>query len=325
MLRNLTKSSAVSLIISLLISGLIGCGRKGEVQKIDMKKREMVQKEEVLLEGKPVKIAVGSMITPKEGFFYYRRLLDYIAEKLDRPVKFIDKKTYYETNELLGVGEIDMAFVCGKPYVDGKEKFGLELLVAPQVYDQTIYYSYIIVPIDSPAKTLNDLKGKTFAFTDPMSNTGKLAPTYMLAKINETPDVFFKRTVYTYAHDKTIKFVANKIVDGGAVDSLIWEYQDDVNPEYTSQTKIIAKSKPCGIPPVIVRPDLDADLKERLKQILLNIHRDEKGKEILAGMMIDKFVRIDDRAYDFIRQMKDFIQEKEVVDKNVSQIYKPEI
>lgn len=299
------KTGLIILILALS-AGLTGCGAKEKNKEVDITKKEVAEKG-VPLKGESIRIAVGSMTTPKEGFAYYRQLLDYIGGKLGRPVEFIDKKSYAEVNALLRSGDVDMAFVCGEPYVEGKKEFGLELLVAPQVDGKTVYYSYIIVPADSPAESLKDLRGKIFAFADPMSNSGKLVPTYMLAKINETPKSFFSKYFYTYAHDKTIKIVAQGIADGGAVDSLIWEYENAVDPRYTSRTKIIAKSEPFGIPPVVVRPGIDPDLKEKLREILINIDQDKKGEEILKGMMIDKFVLINDKAYDSIRRMRTFI------------------
>jgi phosphonate transport system substrate-binding protein len=142
-----------------------------------------------------------------------------------------------------------------------------------------------------------------FAFADPKSNSGKLVPTYMLARMNETPDSFFARYVFTYGHDQSIRSVAEKLVDGAAVDSLIWEYSAHKNPKLTDQTRIIARSDPYGIPPVVVRPGLDPELKERLKNILLSASADAEGRKILAGMMIDRFVAGDDGNYDTIRQI----------------------
>ena len=153
-------------------------------------------------------------------------------------------------------------------------------------------------------KRFDDLRGKTFAFSDPDSNSGKLVPTYMLSRMNETPDTFFKKYVFTYGHDKSIKAVAERLVDGAAVDSLVWDYLDKTDPEYTSQTKIILKSPPYGIPPVVVRPGLDGKMKERLKDIFLNVHNDEAGREILKGMMIDRFVPANDSAYASVREMQ---------------------
>ncbi len=64
--------------------------------------------------------------------------------------------------------------------------------MAPQAYGALVYYSYILVAKGSRFSSFEELRGKRFAFTDPLSNTGKLVPTYMLAKMNETPEKFFK-------------------------------------------------------------------------------------------------------------------------------------
>lgn len=208
---------------------------------------------------------------------------------------------------MIEAGDVDVAFVCGRPYIDGHDEIGLELLVAPQVHGKTVYYSYVIVPTNSPTERFDELRGKTFAFADPMSNSGKLAPTYLLAQIGETPGSFFREFVYTYAHDKSIRAVAQGIVDGAAVDQLIWDYLDTTNPELTAETRVIETSGPYGMPPVVVRPGLDPELKERLRHLLLSMHEDDRGKEILEGMMVDRFVAIDDSAYDSIREMRSWL------------------
>jgi phosphonate transport system substrate-binding protein len=296
-------------IAVMLIFVLFGCKSK-EHKEVDFEKTEPVEERTSSLKGGSLSFAVGAMITPKEGFNYYKRLLDYMGEKLDRRVLFVDRKSYAEINSLLETAELDAAFVCSGPYVEGHDKFGLELLVAPQAYGESVYYSYIIVPADSPVKSFNELSGKTFAFTDPKSNTGKLVPTYMLARMGETPDSYFKKYEFTYAHDRSIKAVAEKMVDGAAVDSLIWEYADKSDNSVTSKTRIIEKSPPYGIPPIAVRPGLDNETKKKLKERLLNVHLDENGREIIRGMMIDKFVSVDDSNYDSVRQMKKWIKQQ---------------
>lgn len=107
--------------------------------------------------------------------------------------------------------------------------------------------------------------------------------------------------------------VVNKIVDGAAVDSLIWEYYKRENPELASKTKVLLKSQPYGIPPVVVNKDIDPEMKDKLKEIFLNIHNDERGRNILDGMMIDKFVEIYDSNYEEIRKIKNIIA-KEIRD-----------
>ena len=84
-----------------------------------------------------------------------------------------------------------------------------------------MYHSYFIVNTNSSIQSFDALKGKTFAFTDPHSNTGCLVPTYVLAKRGETPDSFFKEAFFNNSHDNSIKAVAQGLSDGAAVDSLI--------------------------------------------------------------------------------------------------------
>ncbi len=295
--------------ISLLLMGLIGCN-SGSPQKVNLEKRESTKGPAGLHRKNTLRIAVGGMVAPAIAFGYYRQFLDYIGEKLGKHVEFIDREAYSEINELVRRGKVEAAFVCSGPYVDGHDEFGMELLAAPQAYGERVYYSYIIVGKNSTITNFHDLEGKTFAFTDPLSNTGKLVPTYILARMNKTPGSFFKKYVFTQSHDKSIKAVAQGIVDGAAVDSLIWEYLNRTDPELTSRTKIIMKSPPYGMSPVVVRPGLDPRLKQELRKVFLNAHKDEKGRTILRGMMIDRFVPMKDSEYDSIREMKRWIAKR---------------
>ncbi|NTV13240.1 MAG: phosphate/phosphite/phosphonate ABC transporter substrate-binding protein [Desulfobulbaceae bacterium] len=250
----------------------------------------------------PVRISVSAMISPKETFSAYQQILDYLAARLERPVELVQRKTYQEVNDLLEKNAIDAAFVCTGAYVSGHAKFGMPLLVAPQVNGGTVYYSYIIVPIASQAGKLADLQGKRFAFTDPMSNTGKAAPTRMLARLGKRPETFFSGITFSYSHDKSITAVAKGLVDGASVDSLVWEYLNRKDPTLTALTKVIERSEPYGIPPIVVAAATPPELRDKLKQILLHMHEDAAGRAILAEIMIDRFVEVNDHIYDSARK-----------------------
>ncbi len=287
---------------------LTACDEQSSVIYVDPVKKAPIEKIDPPEASKAeIRLGIGSIITPKEGFIYYQRLVDYIEEKLSMPVTVIDRGTYQEFNELLADGGLDVAFVCGGPYVEGHEAFNLELLVVPETPSgEIVYYSNLIVAKESLFKSIEDLKGKRFAFTDPQSNSGKLVPTYLLAKENKTPETFFGEIIYTYAHDKSVQAVMDKSVDGASVDSLIYDYLADKDPEVAIKTKIISKSDPYGIPPVVVRPDIPEKLRVQLKEVLLQMDKDPKGLSILQGMKIKRFVESGDPAYDSIRQIREF-------------------
>ncbi|MDI6744448.1 MAG: phosphate/phosphite/phosphonate ABC transporter substrate-binding protein [Thermodesulfovibrionales bacterium] len=252
----------------------------------------------------PIKIGVASMITPVDTVKYYQEIIDYIGEQINQPVQMIQRRTYEEMDLLLEKGEVKAAFLCSASYVMDKRNFGVELLVAPSVNGSTVYHSYIIVHKDSPVKSFPELKGKIFAFTDPRSNSGKLYPTYLLKTMNSSPEKFFKRHVYSYSHNKSVDLVAKKIADGAAVDSLVYEHMLKNDSPYAKQTRVIKRSPPYGMPPVVVPKDIDRNLKKKIKEALLNIHTTPKGVAILKAMMINRFVEISDSAYDSIRKME---------------------
>jgi phosphonate transport system substrate-binding protein len=296
----------------VLISGIVlatlvvisGCGRDSDAVVVDFNKTIAVERpKSPIPELATLNVAVAAMISPKETFGYYRQLLDYIGEKLGREVQFIQRKTYGEINELLGIGQIDLAFICSGPYAAGKEKYDLELVATPQVRQSRYYQSYLIVNKTSQFKRLEDLKGRVFAFTDPDSNTGKLVPTYWLFEIGEQPETYFSKTIYTYSHDNSILAVAKALVDGAAIDGLIWEYYNQKDPVFTSRTRVIRKSEPYGIPPIVASKYLSSELKDRIRELFFEMHLDPRGQKILDELMIDRFLAPRDEWYDTIRQM----------------------
>lgn len=251
----------------------------------------------------PLRVAIAAVVSPQATFETYAPLLDYLSQRLDRPVQLIQRGTYAEINELIRTGGADVAFVCGGAYVEGQHEFGMELLAAPQVRGETAYFSYLIVPRDSDVQSLADLRGKRLAFSDPLSNSGYLALLWSLHEIGETPEIFFASTTFTYSHDNSIRAVADHLVDGAAVDSLVYEFTIARDPAYSSRTRIIAKMGPFGIPPIVVNPQIDESLRAQLQNALLTMNEDEKGRAALDALMIDRFVLVDDSAYDSIRQM----------------------
>ena len=110
MLRHLLVLS----LISLVLIGIAGC-KDRKANKIILEGTEVIEEaietEKKLSEEKTLQIAVGSMLTPREGYAYYKQLLDYIGETIGKPVKFVDRNEYAEVNYLLKTGSLDFAFL----------------------------------------------------------------------------------------------------------------------------------------------------------------------------------------------------------------------
>jgi phosphonate transport system substrate-binding protein len=294
----------VRIFIAVLCALWWGCSSEPEATLVDFSNRMAIaQPGDQFQDSSYFNVAVGSMISAQETAVHYHQLLNYIAAKLDREIQLIQRKTYGEINDLIGLGQIDLAFICSGPYAFGRERYGFEALAMPEVRGSHLYQSYLIVNKDSPFLNIDHLRGKIFAFTDPDSNTGKLVPTYWLRQKGKTSEEFFEKTIYTYSHDNSIMAVAMSLVDGAAVHGQIWEYYNHRNPKFTSKTRIIRKSKPFGNPPVVASSSLTNQMKERIRELLFNMHQDPVGKRILDELMIDRFIAPKEDSYDPILEM----------------------
>ncbi|MFK5856271.1 MAG: phosphate/phosphite/phosphonate ABC transporter substrate-binding protein [Bacteroidota bacterium] len=256
---------------------------------------------------KAVYIAIASMTSPKETYIYYSELINYISQKVGYPIYIKQKKTYEEVNELLENSEVDFAFICSGAFVGEYRKGNIKLLVAPEIDSTNHYHAYIIAQKDSEIEKFADLKNKSFAFTDPLSNTGRFYPLKQLIKLNEDEEDFFEKTVYTYGHDISIQMVNRGIIDGASVHGLIFEYLALYHPERVENIKIVEKSEEFGIPPVVMPATLSQKRREKYRDIFLDIHNDSVGKQILDKLLIDKFVIVDDNIYNSVFQLKKLI------------------
>lgn len=241
--------------------------------------------------------AVSSMVSPMETFNLYNDFINYISKKLGVKIEFKQRKTYSEVNELLQKNKFDFAFICTGAYLEAKNRIPIEILVVPVVNGRPYYQAYVIVHKDSNIDDLSDLINRSFAFTDPLSNTGYSYIVNWLKNNKTTPEKYFSKTIFTYAHDYSIQAVKRKIVDGATVNGLVYEYLKKFQPEKVEGIKIINKSRDFGIPPLVVQKNLNNDLKTRLKKIMLTMHLDKEGKELLNRIMIDKFIEADESLY----------------------------
>lgn len=286
------------LLLSLVMGALTACGtpaREPDIRFKDIDPALAISYSPN--DTRPLRVAIAAVISPKGNVESYTDLLNYLGRKLNRPVELVQRQTYAEVNDLIKNGNVDVALVCTSAYIVGQRDFGMELLVAPQVNGETVYYSWLIVPTDSPARSMVDLRGKVFAFTDPMSLTGRAYPLSLVRALGATPETFFARTFFTYSHDNAIRAVATQVADGANVDHLVYDFFVARDPSIAQRTRVIQRSPAFGIPPVVVNPHLSPQLKETLREVMLKMNDDSDGRTALQNLMVERFVPVTDDLY----------------------------
>ena len=252
-----------------------------------------------------LEFGITAVILQNQGEFL-ARWEDHLEARLDRDVEFVQRGSYAEISELLSRGEIDIAWVCGAPYVRHRPRW--RLLAVPVFEGEPRYRSYLIVRAsDTRRRSYADLHGVVFAYSDPDSNSGYLVPQFEMLKRGLRGGTLFRKTFFTWAHQDTVRAVAVGLAQAGAVDGYIWETLARVEPDLIRETRVVAKSEWYGFPPIVARASLAAGDLEAIRRVFVSMDDDDEGQRLLERMNLDGFVPGEDAWYDRIRQIIRFV------------------
>ncbi|MGE4233726.1 MAG: phosphate/phosphite/phosphonate ABC transporter substrate-binding protein [Bacteriovoracia bacterium] len=189
--------------------------------------------------------------------------------------------------EAMRSGRVQFAFLPVFSFVQAEKMAGAKVLLKAVRKGTTQYYSAIITAKDY--KSIQDLKGKTIAWTDPASASGHIIAKTSLMDMGIDPDTFFSRQIYAGGHDALVLAVANKTVDAGAT------YSDDPKGEQAAWTqhlkkdmskkiKVLMMSKPIPIDTFATTEKFQKEhpeIVEKVNETLQQLSHSKGGKKIL--------------------------------------------
>ena len=227
------------------------------------------------------------------------RLRSAFSEAMGEPVDLIQRRTYQEITATILDGSVDAAWICGYPFLQHRDS--LSLLGVPVWRRRPLYQSYLIVREDDEADGLEDLRGDIHAFSDPDSNSGYLVTASDLARLDETPERFFSRSIFTYGHRNVVRAVAGGLTRSGSVDGYVWETLVNVEPSLTAGTRIVTRSEWIGFPPFAARADRAPDtMIRRFGEALRSLDQTSTGREALQLLFLDRIDEGDPSLFDGI-------------------------
>ncbi|MCL4806186.1 MAG: PhnD/SsuA/transferrin family substrate-binding protein [Thermoanaerobaculia bacterium] len=252
--------------------------------------------------GSPLRVAVGAMISPERTHGVYGDLFRLLAERLGRPLELKQRRTYREVNGLVMRGEVDAAWICTGAWPELGAARAARIVAVPVVDGLTTYRALILAGPGRPtARSLDDLRGARFAFTDPISLTGCRYPKGRLVAKGERSELFFGSTLYTHGHDRSIESVRRGLADGASVDSLIYDFLARRSPAEVEGVRVLERSGPFPIPPIVVPAGAPETEVAKLRQELRRLPDDPAGRALLEALLIDGFTLPDESAYARLR------------------------
>ncbi|HYF90748.1 MAG TPA: PhnD/SsuA/transferrin family substrate-binding protein [Symbiobacteriaceae bacterium] len=250
-----------------------------------------------------LRVGVSPMLSPREMLLRYGPLMDYLGRRLGRRVELVLPRSHTETFEMVRSGAVQVAVVSGYAYVLGQKEFGMEALAVPTYDGLPTRRAHVLVRRYSGIIQFSDLKGHTFAYTDPLSASGRLYPEAKVLDLSEPLDRFFERTTFVASDDKALKALDQGLVDGCAVDSAMYDYAVLADPDLARRLRIIDTSEPLGAPPVVVSPRMGSELKRALQEALLDLDQDDVGRSVLSRLQTERYVKPDSAWYESIRTL----------------------
>lgn len=231
----------------------------------------------------------------------FKPLGDYLKQQTGMDVQFVPVTDYAAVVEGLATQKIDLAWLGGFTYVQARMRTQGGAVPIVQRAEDAVFTSRFIVPKDSPAKTLADLKGKTFAFGAPSSTSGSLMPRFFLLQAGINPETDFKTVAFSGAHDATVAFVAAGRAEAGVLNASVLDKLNEAGNPNAAKVRVLAVTPPYFDYNWTVRPGLDAALTRKLTDAFLQLDpANPQHKEIMALQRASKFIPTQSSNYDGI-------------------------
>jgi phosphonate transport system substrate-binding protein len=209
-------------------------------------------------------------------------LANYLEKRLGMKVEFTPVSDYPAAVEALVNKKVDLVWFGGFTHVQAQIRSGGKIVPIAQRVEDTKFQSVFIAKTDSGIKTLADMKGKQISFGSQSSTSGHLMPRSNLLAAGINPEKDFRRIAYSGAHDATIASVVSGKVDAAALDITVWRKFVSENKVDTKAVDVFFTTPPFFNYNWSVHADMPADMREKVKQALLDIDpATPEGKEIL--------------------------------------------
>lgn len=192
----------------------------------------------------------------------------YLEKAIGEKVTFVPVTDYAGTVEGLAAGKLDLVWYGGFTFVQARRRTGTAIPLVQREEDAH-FHSKFIVPAGSKARTLQDLKGASFAFGSVSSTSGHLMPRYWLLKNGIDPEKDFAKVAFSGAHDVTAKWVEAGKVDGGALNESIWQRLLDEKKIDPAKVRVLWTTPDFQDYNWTVRGDLDPKVVEKLRAAFL--------------------------------------------------------
>jgi phosphonate transport system substrate-binding protein len=252
-------------------------------------------------------------LLPEQNIFKqmdrYEPLARYLGRKTGVQVQLTILPRYGNITSTFVSSGMDGAFFGSFTYALAHTKLGVEALARPEGLDGvSTYYGMIIARKDGGIRTVEDMRGKRFAFVDKATTAGYLLPLAYFAEHQKDHRTFLRESYFAGTHEDVIYDVLYRKADIGAAKNTVFARLAAGDPRVANELIVLAESPRVPENALAVRKDLDSSLKTALRAALVTMADDPEGAAVLKTFGARRFIRTEDAdyrpVYEYARQIK---------------------
>ncbi len=215
---------------------------------------------------------------------------DWLEKKADYPLNARFTNSYQGLTDLLREHETALAWTCGAPFVQDQARDGQQLIAVPLLHGKPTYSSFVLTRAGRAEKTLADFKGQVFAFSDPRSNSGFIAPSFALKQQGININQHFRYLMHTGLHEYSIEALLAGQADVANVDEYVVLEYFKKYPDAKEKLIVLEKFGPFPFTPIVAGSKVPKAAIVRLQQVLISMAEDPQGAAMLKAFNLDGFV-----------------------------------
>lgn len=249
----------------------------------------------------------------------WQPILDAMQKQTGLTVKAFFASDYAGVIEGMRFNKVQVAWFGNKSAMEAVDRSNGEVFVQKVNADGSLgYTSHLIVNKASNINSIDDMfklgKSLSFGNGDPNSTSGYLVPGfYVFAQNKIDPKTFFK-VVRGANHETNALAVANKQVDVATNNSENLEIMKRKNPEKFNEIRVIWTSPLIPLDPIVMRKDLPAETKKKIKDFFLNYGTKDPAEQAVLVKLgnLQGFKESSDAQLIPIRQLDLFSQRNKI-------------
>lgn len=234
-----------------------------------------------------------------------KKIADYLSKETGYTITSTTATSYAAVTQSMTSKKTDLAWISPLSYAQAHDQNGCYPITASVRNGTKGYKAFIVVKSDSPIKTIDDLKGKKFAFGDPLSASSTLYPKAAMLKAGIKPDSELTAQNISSASSIAIAVYQGQVDAGAFYDDARKNKEVlDKFPDIMEKTRIIWTSDLIPADPQVVRKDLNKAQVAKLKAAMLKMNDDPQAKQFIKDLFtIDALAEATDADYDVLRDV----------------------